>query len=75
VYQGSVLVSQVTINGSAPVADAGEDIVLECEVTSTQRAQLDGTGSSDRDGDTLEFEWSSGGAFVTSAPNLSSTFR
>ena len=49
-------VYQASCNQS-PVADAGDDIVIECSDATTS-VQLDGSLSWDPDGDPLEFEWS-----------------
>jgi hypothetical protein len=52
-----------------PVADAGPDQALECSGSLTD-VHLDGSGSSDPDGDVLHFEWSEAGALLAegSAP-------
>ncbi len=49
-----------------PTADAGADQVLAC----TKFIRLDGSGSSDLDGDSLAFEWSSGDVVLGSAAVL-----
>lgn len=41
--------------GSPPVADAGENLTVQVNATVT----LDGSGSSDPDGELLQYEWSS----------------
>ncbi|MCP4229826.1 MAG: hypothetical protein GY771_06720, partial [bacterium] len=43
---------------SPPVADAGVDQTLECEAASSATATLNGSGSSDPDGDALTYSWS-----------------
>jgi hypothetical protein len=43
---------------SDPIADAGPDQTLECELPDGSLVLLDGTGSFDPDGDGLEYEWS-----------------
>lgn len=50
-----------TLFGTAPVADAGEDIEAECTSTSGAEVTLDGTASYDTDGDMLRFDWSASG--------------
>jgi len=47
--------------GCAPVADAGNDTTVECNSPTTTQVTLDGTGSSDEDGDALTYEWSAAG--------------
>jgi hypothetical protein len=49
-----------TIN-TPPVADAGTDITVECTSPTTTPVQLNGTGSSDADGDTLTYAWTAPG--------------
>lgn len=54
-----------------PVADAGPDQDLECRGPRGTRAKLDGSRSSDPDGDPLRFEWrSAGGAVVGSTSRV-----
>ncbi len=61
----------VTISNQAPVADAGPDQSVDMDTT----VILDGSGSSDLDGDLpLAYHWTqSGGPAVTFTPNLSVT--
>ena len=51
----------VTFNNAPPVADAGTDITAECTSSTTTPVQLNGTGSSDPDGDALTYTWSATG--------------
>ncbi len=55
----------VTVVNAAPVADAGEAQNIPCVVGSTD-VILDGTGSSDADGDALTYSWTLGGSPVGS---------
>jgi probable HAF family extracellular repeat protein len=50
-----------------PVAVAGPDQVIDCQAQAT----LDGSGSTDPDGDALTFEWSSGGNVLGTSSVLS----
>jgi hypothetical protein len=51
---------QITVN-RPPVPDAGADQTVECTSAGTTLVSLNGTGSSDPDGDTLTYSWSSPG--------------
>jgi hypothetical protein len=42
----------------APSADAGDDVSVHCESNGFALVQLDGSGSSDADGDPLDYYWS-----------------
>ena len=49
-----------TVN-QPPVADAGADQTVECTSAGTTAVALNGSGSSDADGDTLTYHWSAPG--------------
>ena len=59
VTHAGAVVSKVTLNGNAPTANAGADRTVECTTAGAGGVQLDGTGSSDPDGDTLAYVWTS----------------
>jgi hypothetical protein len=64
----------ITITNRAPVANAGNDQTVEATGTMTS-VHLDGSGSSDPDGDALNYAWSEGGTDLpngdTASPNVS----
>jgi len=60
----------ITVN-RPPTANAGTDITAECSSHTTTPVHLNGTASSDPDGDTLTFTWSAAG--VTFDNNHSAT--
>jgi hypothetical protein len=49
--------SNLLNRGCPPDADAGPDITAECSSPTTTAVMLDGTGSSDPDGDMLSYSW------------------
>ena len=61
--RNGVDVSRSTVNGAAPTANAGPDQSLECGASFT----LDGTGSSDPDGDTIRYRWESDDVILVDA--------
>ncbi len=46
-----------------PVADAGTDVTAECTSSTTTPVQLNGTGSTDPDGDALTYSWTPAALF------------
>ncbi len=54
----TIQVAGVVVLNRAPVADAGPDQVLECTGESSATVTLNGSNSSDPDGDVLNFVWS-----------------
>jgi hypothetical protein len=56
-YINILKAAEVPPPNKPPVANAGPDITVECTGNSKATVMLDGTGSSDADGDTLTYEW------------------
>lgn len=52
---------------SSPLANAGPDQTLECTSCCATEVTLDGTGSSDPDGDPLTYQWTWNGGSATGA--------
>ena len=70
-YAGSVNIPQAKINVNAPpVADAGPDKTVEQNSLGGASVTLDGSGSSDPDGDILTYKWTWAGG---STPGVSPT--
>jgi hypothetical protein len=59
---------QITVN-RPPIADAGPDQTVECTSSGTTAVALNGTGSSDPDGDALTYHWSAPGGVTFNNPN------
>jgi len=57
---------------TAPTADAGADQSFDCVVRSAD-VSLDGSGSSDADGDDLTYSWTLGGTEVSTDASFSAT--
>jgi hypothetical protein len=53
--------------GCPPDANAGTDITAECTGSSTTQVQLDGSASSDPDGNTITYKWSATGVTFDNA--------
>ena len=51
-------------SNSAPLADAGADQTITCTPAGGAAVTLDGSGSSDADGDVLSYSWSEGGVQI-----------
>jgi hypothetical protein len=76
---GTSLDLQLDLQGTAtsrpPVADAGppQEVTADSS-TQTARVTLDGSGSSDLDGDLVEIAWFEGSAYLGSGTTVSATF-
>ena len=57
VIDGQVDMGAYEFKNTPPVADAGEDKIVYAWVDGWEEVQLDGTGSTDEDGDVLEYYW------------------
>jgi hypothetical protein len=63
----------VSFNNAPPVADAGDDVVTECTSPGNTPVMLDGTGSSDPDGDMLTYSWSATGVVFNNSTSATPT--
>ena len=63
---------QITVN-RPPVADAGADQTVECTSAGTTAVSLNGTGSTDPDGDSLTYSWSAPGVVFNNASSATPT--
>lgn len=59
---------------NAPVASAGADQTVECTGGGEAIVTLDGSGSSDPDGDALSYSWSSAGVALGSTATVDASF-
>jgi len=58
---GTTIVLDTTLFGAPPTADAGSDVEVPCGSASGARVTLDGTASTDPEGDAVRFAWSAPG--------------
>lgn len=63
---------QITVN-RPPDADAGANQTVECTSAGTTAVSLNGTGSTDPDGDTLAYSWSAPGVTFDNATSATPT--
>ncbi len=70
--QGAVWVLFLEGSNRPPSADAGDDETVECTAALRTPVELDGSGSSDPDGDPLAYEWTfdDGGRVFGVAPTV-----
>lgn len=64
-FRGDQFLSQTTLSGSPPEANAGANQLLECAEPGLTAVELDAGDSYDADGDTLSYEWYFNGAVVS----------
>ena len=62
----------VVSTNAAPIADAGSDQSIDC-ATGSVDVTLDGSGSSDADGDALTYSWSLGGSEVATSASFTAS--
>ncbi|HEX4647113.1 MAG TPA: HYR domain-containing protein, partial [Verrucomicrobiae bacterium] len=63
-------IMDITTSNHAPIANAGAGQTVECQTAVT----LDGSGSSDPDGDVLTYQWSEGGNILSTKVSFTASF-
>ena len=70
---GDPVSSRTTLNGQPPSAYAGPYQFVECTGSGQGTATLDASGSSDPDGDTLQYAWSAPGITFSNPTGVTTT--
>jgi Ca2+-binding RTX toxin-like protein len=64
-FKNGLPTSRTTVNGQAPVVNAGQDQIVECTGSDQATVALDASASYDPDGDILQYSWSAPGITFT----------